>query len=469
MALSDYIPNFLKNATAGQSPDQLAPTPAPEPTPDESQPSAVNAPSTGVVSSPAIPVPQPMPDSSMMPTQRTLMTENGTEKMTEATHYDPNDVKSLGDAYNKKLVADQEAAKADAQQQIAKADALQGAADNAKASADAMAQHHAENQAAAQDKLDAISKLTDDLGQSSTIDPNRLFGNMNTQGKILAGLSLGLGSLSYAAGGKNTGLEILQNAVQQDIDAQKATYENKVQHVKAAGQGFTQYMDLLHDKDAAEAAEYNRQLDFAKMNIQALEARGVPDQLKAKLDQISAGIAETQAQNNLKIHSSVTKSAQSTKQVPVQTGLTREELMKEHGLENSEFEGKAYSQPGADKFREHQLEIKNTQDSINTLKEVRKFKGRKLDPALAAKVGPAIAQLRGYMVSGIMGANRITGQELDLTNDTIGNLDPTRIVQYDPRTDAAIDAIEHKVNKSYSDEAKIAGYGKPKIPFKPNK
>lgn len=66
-------------------------------------------------------------------------------------------------------------------------------------------------------KQDALSQAFMD----KKVDPNRLWHNMSTGNKALATVSLILGGIGSAFTGKNQAMEILDNAVNRDIDAQK--------------------------------------------------------------------------------------------------------------------------------------------------------------------------------------------------------------------------------------------------------
>lgn len=79
-----------------------------------------------------------------------------------------------------------------------------------------------EAQAASDQKfMDSYSK--------GELDPDRFWHNMSTGSKVLAGVSLALGGIgSSLTGGKNYAHEFLQNAINQDIEAQKNDQSKKM-------------------------------------------------------------------------------------------------------------------------------------------------------------------------------------------------------------------------------------------------
>ncbi len=89
------------------------------------------------------------------------------------------------------------------------------------------------NETFQQQMVQANQKLSDDVAKGH-IDPNRMWNNMSTGNQILAGISMiagGLGQGLLVAGGAknatNAALDVINNAVTRDIDAQKQNLDNK--------------------------------------------------------------------------------------------------------------------------------------------------------------------------------------------------------------------------------------------------
>lgn len=111
-----------------------------------------------------------------------------------------------------------------------------------KAKADAVAEQH---------DLEA-RKMAQDLAAKS-IDPDHYWKNQSTGGKILAGIGVALGAIGAGLsknGTQNVPLQMINQAIASDIDAQKANMEA----------GWKAY-DKLHelDNDAGAKARYNDQ------------------------------------------------------------------------------------------------------------------------------------------------------------------------------------------------------------------
>ena len=155
-------------------------------------------------------------------------------------------------------------------------------------------------------KKEREDKLLNDINtlneqyRAVEIEPNRIFKNTSTGAKILAAISVGLGA--YAAGmtgGRNYAMEIIDSAIENDIQAQKLELQQK-------GAAIDDKRNLLNDlikqgmseSEAEEASRLmllqkaKRTLDERLLDIKDArmkeDAKNLDERLKLK-------IAETQA------------------------------------------------------------------------------------------------------------------------------------------------------------------------------
>jgi len=151
------------------------------------------------------------------------------------------------------------------------------------------------------------------------IEPNRIFKNASTGAKILAALSVGLGA--YAAsmtGGKNYALEIIDGAIEDDIQAQKLELQQK-------GASIDDKRNLLNDLikrglSEAEAEEASRLMLLQK----------VKRTLEEKLLDIKDARKKEEAKNideQLKIKIAETKANLMMKAIPQERMVTETKLM----------------------------------------------------------------------------------------------------------------------------------------------
>lgn len=126
--------------------------------------------------------------------------------------------------------------------------------------------------------VDQDEKLFKDVS-GGRIDPNHYWANKSTGDKVLATISLLLGGLGGMGHG-NVGLDILNKAIEQDIDAQKANLNQK-------NNLFKLNMERFHNEQAATLAAQAQltALTAAKMNLAAAQAQSP----EAKARALAAG------------------------------------------------------------------------------------------------------------------------------------------------------------------------------------
>jgi hypothetical protein len=124
--------------------------------------------------------------------------------------------------------------------------------------------------------------------QDSQIDPNRYWKNTSTAGKILAGLSMVIGGAGAGANGKNLAYETIHNAINNDIDAQKAD-QSKTMNL------WKMNRDATQDDLSAHLQTKNQLLSLAQMKAAQAGANIQSAQGKFQLTQL---MGQLQAQKN---------------------------------------------------------------------------------------------------------------------------------------------------------------------------
>ncbi len=147
--------------------------------------------------------------------------------------------------------------------QQAAAAATQKAADDYQAK---MAEHQA-----AYDKrfaqLDQDTKAIEEGVANSTIDPHRMWNNASTGNKVLAGIGVLLSGIgSGMTGQQNMAMTVINKAIENDIDAQKAELGKKQ---NLLSMNYRKYGDL----QAAEAATANQLHSVVQTQIAAQSAK----------------------------------------------------------------------------------------------------------------------------------------------------------------------------------------------------
>lgn len=102
----------------------------------------------------------------------------------------------------------------------------------------------------------------------SKIDPKAYFHNLSTPGKISTIIGLVLGGIGAggSGGGVNQGVEVLNQQIKNDVDAQKANLENK-------NSLYMKNLERTRDEREATILTQSQQLSIAKMQLAQAAAR----------------------------------------------------------------------------------------------------------------------------------------------------------------------------------------------------
>lgn len=128
---------------------------------------------------------------------------------------------------------------------------------------------------------------------NGNIDPNRYYSNMGTGAKISAGIAMILGGMGSGFTGKNVAVDLMQNAVDRDIEAQKADQTKNMNLWKMNRENARTEME-------ANLATENQMMAIvkAKMMMAAANAQGPVAQ--ARIAPLIAQIDQQMATNNWK-------------------------------------------------------------------------------------------------------------------------------------------------------------------------
>lgn len=171
----------------------------------------------------------------------------------------------------------------------------------------------AEREALVKQKLAQIEQTNADA--AADIDPDKYWTDRGALSRVIGGLAVALGAFgSSLSGGPNAALTIIENAINRDIDAQKANRAGKVKK----GEGQMKLLDLheeaLGSQDKAIEATKMGLWDNANSQLQRYAAKHGIDMADANYQKLMAGIAERrgESQNKLGIQEQADITKQST-------------------------------------------------------------------------------------------------------------------------------------------------------------
>ena len=169
----------------------------------------------------------------------------------------------------------------------------------------------------------------DEFGQAK-IDPNRFWKEKSTGEKIVAGIAIALGALGQGLSKgniqSNGALDIINGAINRDIEAQKMGILGKRE--KAEGQKgiLAQMRERFDDERTAEGMTRIIALDQAKLKLEEISAKSKSGEVAANRDLLLAQIEEERQKNLLEVQKAIVESAIAREKI----GLERQKLENEN-------------------------------------------------------------------------------------------------------------------------------------------
>jgi hypothetical protein len=139
-------------------------------------------------------------------------------------------------------------------------------------------------------KLEAIQQNLRNI--STDIDPNRFWKSKDSGAKFTAAIGIMLGGIG---GGPNRALEIVDGAIERDIQAQQASFQNALARGRADAESqsniFAAHRQLLGDEQAALAATKLSMLEAFEARLQGVASKYATEEIQARTQ---AALAATQ-------------------------------------------------------------------------------------------------------------------------------------------------------------------------------
>ena len=133
------------------------------------------------------------------------------------------------------------------------------------------------------------------------INPNQFYEDRGTGGKIMAALAIGLGAFGASqTGGPNMAAKIISDAIDRDIDTQKANLQNKQQGAQAKRTAYSMVLEKVGDERAAEAVTRDMMLRDAMNQVQLVAAKSKQPAVLAQAEVLVQGLKEGKVQNDIK-------------------------------------------------------------------------------------------------------------------------------------------------------------------------
>jgi len=173
-----------------------------------------------------------------------------------------------------------------------------------------------------------LATLTDEYKNSENVDSGRFFKNQSTAGKIAAALSVGLSA--YAQGlmgrGGNPAMDIINQAVDRDINDQKMAIDKKRSDISAQQNLMGQMKAQFQDDAMAEAAAYKMSYDLAENRLKKQLAGVTNTQALAQGQMLLGQIGEKKAMYQQAFEQAAAKNAMNQQVRQAETGAKLQSL-----------------------------------------------------------------------------------------------------------------------------------------------
>lgn len=153
----------------------------------------------------------------------------------------------------------------------------------------------------AQQALDEFSK--------AKIDPNRFWDSKSTGEKIVAGIAIALGALGQGLSKgtiqSNGALDIINGAINRDIEAQKMAILGKKETADGAKGILAQMRERFDDERVAESMARVISLDQAKLKLDEIASKSKSAEVAANKDLLLAQIEEERQKNAIELSKAI--------------------------------------------------------------------------------------------------------------------------------------------------------------------
>ena len=247
-------------------------------------------------------------------------------------------------------------------------------------------------------------KAVDEFGAMS-IDQNRLYSNSSTAQKLMAGIGVILSGLS---GQKSRALEVIQGAIDRDLELQKAEMslaKDKVdKRTNLIGQMQSRLGNYNEAVRAAEVTMWNNaknmiqaKVDNSSSEIAKADGMSALGQIQERVDTLKNGMMKD-AESRLAMSQNVDSDDKVSQAI---VGRLNPQQQKRMVLIDGKFAGLAKNDSEATKIAEAHAEFKNSLNLITELKDLYKDVGVEYLPSTArAEADQIRSQLLKSMVKG---------------------------------------------------------------------
>lgn len=320
-------------------------------------------------------------------------------------------------------------------------------------------------------KMQSYEKSIEDYKQAAgeKVIPGQLLANMDTGSRIQSGIFMALSAYGSAMSGQeNQALKVINNAINQDIDAQKFNIDNKLKGARMGVEGsqymMTQMREKFKDDESATLATRAAMLAMTqqKLNISAskFDQQTAGPKYAALNAQLTQQYASTMQDLKLKqsqafLMDAVSKGGESTRNL----NASQLALIPDKTTRESYVPGYGVGTSGAEGAKELQKVRAEAEPAINGIKRVLDLTAdynRITDVAKKQEIKSEVASLTSSLQPLLIGSKRLSELGIDQITKAIG--DPTALLTMPDIQRHKMTTVNNKIISDLNNSAKQYGY-----------
>ena len=278
---------------------------------------------------------------------------------------------------------------------------------------------------------------------ATKISPDNYWAEKSTGQKIGIGIAMILGAYGAANTGQNSAVEVINKAIDRDLDTQKANYTAKKGVAAELDSAYAKFYGVYKDEKAATAAAKAALIDQASLKIQGNAAR-----YKGEAAVAAATGALGQLQSLKEAELAKVAQAKAWGEDPKYAGMdekTRSSYFPESSVAGLPRGTASFGSAAAhDKFRETLGKMAGTITSLDQLKDMVSLNtGGKFTPEQKKRAEATIQPLVGALREPFTGPGILSIPEREMLEGLIAN--PTNVFSFDKVSLAALETIKNKL------------------------
>lgn len=271
----------------------------------------------------------------------------------------------------------------------------------------------------------------------------------------IIGLAFG-GYVQGATGRGSPAQEMIGQAIQNDIAAQKAEMDKLKDLGTAKRNMFGLYMQQFGDERQAEAATRATMLQRVEMQMKQVAASFKAPQIQANAQK---AIGEIQVQKNAALYqfeqAAQAKHVQLRGGSQLPAGLDIEQLPPEQRERYVPGLGLASTKEGAKDMREFKATADSINGGIQELISMTNSTGKSISPEQRARAETLASMLKGQLRLPIVGPGAVSESEWKLLDRIVAN--PATIFSLDAVSRASLETVNRRIQSQLADKARSNG------------